>query len=68
MVFTIEPILTDGRGDVHIAEDGWSVVTDDGSWAAQEEETILLNAESGVSEVLTTTSPDVWQQLWPGFK
>lgn len=32
MVFTIEPILTEGQGDIVTWSDGWTAATKDGSW------------------------------------
>lgn len=51
MVFTVEPMLVDGSQENHEWDDGWTVVTNDGSWVAQFEHTILIT-ETG-SEVLT---------------
>lgn len=51
MVFTVEPMLVDGPEANHEWDDGWTVVTDDGSWVAQFEHTILIT-EAG-AEVLT---------------
>ncbi len=51
MVFTIEPMLTAGGSDVRIREDGWTVVTADGSLAAHCEHTIAVT-DNG-AEVLT---------------
>jgi len=51
MVFTIEPMLNRGRRAVTTQEDGWTVVTKDGSLSAQFEHTVAVTA-SGVS-VLT---------------
>ena len=45
MVLTIEPMLTDGSPEVYIEEDGWSVKTMDGGWAAQFEHTVAVTAE-----------------------
>jgi methionyl aminopeptidase len=42
MVFTIEPMINLGKKDLHILEDGWTAVTDDGSLSAQFEQTILV--------------------------
>lgn len=42
MVITIEPILTAGRADVYIANDGWTARTRDGAWAAQFEHTVAI--------------------------
>ena len=51
MVFTIEPMLNQGRRGVLTEDDGWTVVTKDGSLSAQFEHTVAVTA-SGVS-VLT---------------
>jgi len=51
MVFTIEPMLNRGRRGVRTADDGWTVLTKDGSLSAQFEHTVAVTA-SGVS-VLT---------------
>lgn len=51
MVFTIEPMLTLGTYDWRGWDDGWTVVTRDGSWTAQFEHTIVVT-ETG-AEVLT---------------
>ena len=42
MIFTIEPMINIGRSDCHTLEDGWIVVTDDGSLSAQFEHTIII--------------------------
>lgn len=51
MVFTIEPMLNQGRRSVKTEADGWTVVTRDGLLSAQFEHTVTVTA-SGVS-VLT---------------
>lgn len=52
MVFTIEPMLTDGKWDCHECDiDGWTVVTKDGSRSAQFEHMIYVS-ECGC-EILT---------------
>lgn len=52
MVFTIEPMINMGRYDVYIdADDGWTVLTDDGLPSAQWEHTFVMT-ESGL-ETLT---------------
>ena len=51
MVFTIEPMLNRGRRGVRTEDDGWTVVTKDGSLSAQFEHTVAVTA-SGVA-VLT---------------
>ncbi|MCB5423894.1 type I methionyl aminopeptidase [Altererythrobacter sp. CC-YST694] len=51
MTFTIEPMLNQGRRAVRTEDDGWTVVTRDGSLSAQFEHTVAVTS-SGV-EVLT---------------
>lgn len=51
MVFTIEPMINQGKAKVKIKKDGWTVVTSDKSLSAQWEHTVAVTAE-GV-EVLT---------------
>lgn len=62
MVFTIEPMLNRGRRTVRTEEDGWTVVTADGSLSAQFEHTVAVTA-TGV-EVLTLRP----EERAPGFK
>ena len=42
MVFTIEPMLNQGRGAVQTEDDGWTVVTRDGQLSAQFEHTVAV--------------------------
>ncbi|WP_022668366.1 type I methionyl aminopeptidase [Desulfospira joergensenii] len=42
MVFTIEPMINLGKKELHVLEDGWTAVTNDGSLSAQFEQTILV--------------------------
>jgi methionyl aminopeptidase len=51
MVFTIEPMLTTGRPEHVLWNDGWTAVTADGGRAAQFEHTVLVTA--GGAEILT---------------
>lgn len=55
MVFTIEPMLNQGRRSVKTEADGWTVVTRDGSLSAQFEHTVAVTA-NGVS--VLTLRPD----------
>lgn len=52
MTIAIEPMVTLGTERVHVAPDGWTVVTDDGKWAAHFEHTVLIT-ETG-ADILTT--------------
>jgi methionyl aminopeptidase len=51
MTIAIEPMATLGTDNVYIAEDGWTVLTQDGSWAAHFEHTVAIT-DNG-AEVLT---------------
>ncbi|MBI1772041.1 MAG: type I methionyl aminopeptidase [Burkholderiales bacterium] len=51
MVFTIEPMINQGRHDVETEDDGWTVVTIDGKLSAQFEHTVVVT-KNGV-QVLT---------------
>ncbi len=42
MVFTIEPMINLGARDLHILDDNWTAVTNDGSLSAQFEQTIAV--------------------------
>ncbi|WP_454683829.1 type I methionyl aminopeptidase [Ancylobacter moscoviensis] len=45
MVFTIEPMLNQGRRTVRTDEDGWTVVTTDGKLSAQFEHTVAVTRD-----------------------
>lgn len=51
MAITIEPMINLGRPEVRVLEDGWTVVTADGSLSAQFEHTVLVTRHG--AEVLT---------------
>jgi methionyl aminopeptidase len=51
MTFTIEPMLTLGSYDWYMWDDEWTVLTKDGSWAAQWEHTIAVTDDG--AEILT---------------
>ena len=53
MTLAIEPMITAGRYDVAWMDDGWTVVTEDGSLASHYENTILIT--DGEPEILTLT-------------
>lgn len=52
MTLAIEPMINMGRADVEWLDDDWTVVTEDGSYSAHYENTILIT-ESGEPEILT---------------
>ena len=45
MVFTIEPMINLGKKELHVLEDRWPAVTNDGSVSAQLEQTSLVTEE-----------------------
>ena len=51
MVFAVEPMVNAGRPETRMLEDGWSVVTADGSLSAHAEHTIAITDDG--PEVLT---------------
>lgn len=53
MTLAIEPMLNMGRADVEWLNDGWTVVTQDGSLSAHYENTVLIT--DGEPEILTLT-------------
>jgi methionyl aminopeptidase len=52
MTIAIEPMATLGTDKIYVADDGWTILTQDGSWSAHFENTVLIT-EDGF-EVLTT--------------
>ncbi|HPX89894.1 MAG: Methionine aminopeptidase 1 [Spirochaetes bacterium ADurb.Bin218] len=48
MVMAVEPIVTNGSGELKILEDGWTSVTCDGAMAAQFEHTIAVTKKGPV--------------------
>lgn len=54
MVFTIEPMINLGNWRLHTLADGWTAVTDDGTYSAQFEHTVAVT-KTGV-EILTAFS------------
>jgi len=51
MTLAIEPMINMGRADVELLDDNWTVVTEDGSWSAHYENTVLIT--DGEPEILT---------------
>ena len=51
LVLTIEPIITTGSGEIYEADDGWTVLTGDGAFAAHWEDTLVIT--DGDALVLT---------------
>jgi methionyl aminopeptidase len=44
MVYTIEPMIVAGSQDVDVLDDGWTIVTCDGSRSAQFEHTLAITS------------------------
>ncbi len=61
MTLAIEPMITAGGPGVHLADDGWSIFTDDGSLAAHFEHTVAVTEHGPQvltwSERLAANSP-----------
>jgi methionyl aminopeptidase len=55
IVVAIEPMVTLGGEDNHTLDDDWTVVTDDGSWAAHFEHTVAITRGGPV--ILTERLP-----------
>jgi methionyl aminopeptidase len=51
MVLAIEPMINAGGAAVHVLKDGWTAVTDDGSYSAHFEHTVAITKDG--PEVLT---------------
>jgi methionyl aminopeptidase len=64
MVFTVEPMINQGRYGVRVLEDGWTVVTKDGMLSAQFEHTIAIT-DNG-PRVLTLYTPHE-RETWARF-
>jgi methionyl aminopeptidase len=54
MTIAIEPMLTLGTDRVEVAQDGWTILTADGSYSAHFEHTVLITEDG--AEILTTLS------------
>ena len=59
MVFTIEPMINAGRYQVRVLEDGWTVVTADGSLSAQWEHTVRVT-QDGVEVLTAADESEAW--------
>ena len=51
MTIAIEPMVTLGTDKVYVANDGWTILTADGSWAAHFEHSVLITEDG--AEILT---------------
>lgn len=48
MVLAIEPMVNAGRPDVQVLKDGWTAVTQDGSWSAHFEHTVAVTKDGAL--------------------
>ncbi|HEX4066065.1 MAG TPA: type I methionyl aminopeptidase [Acidobacteriaceae bacterium] len=48
MVIAIEPMVNAGKPGVQVLKDGWTAVTEDGSWSAHFEHTVAVTADGAV--------------------
>ncbi len=62
MIFTIEPMINQGKRHLRLLADGWTVVTKDRSLSAQWEHTILVTADG--YEILTTSEGTPPKPVW----
>jgi methionyl aminopeptidase len=51
MVLAIEPMVNQGTWKINFADDKWTIITEDGSWSAHKEHTILVTKDG--CEILT---------------
>jgi len=51
MTIAIEPMVTLGTDAVRVADDGWTILTTDGSWSAHFEHTVLITEDG--ADILT---------------
>ena len=61
MVFTVEPMINQGGHEVNILDDGWTVITVDGSLSAQFEHTIAITPDG--PEIMTMYT-DHEREMW----
>lgn len=54
MVIAVEPIIAAGEGDVYEEDDGWTIVTADGSWSAHHEHSFIVTRDEPI--VLTVAA------------
>ena len=56
MTICVEPMVIQGKPDILELDDGWTIITEDGSLAAHYENTILITKDE--PEILTMTKKD----------
>jgi methionyl aminopeptidase len=57
MVFTIEPMINQGKREIREMGDGWTIVTKDRSLSAQWEHTVLVTSTGYEVFTLSAGSP-----------
>jgi len=57
MAFAVEPLLVLGRPDTRLLDDGWTVISEDGTWSAHFEHTVAVTPDG--PRVLTSQEPQV---------
>ena len=57
MAFAVEPLLVLGRPDTRLLDDGWTVVSEDGTWSAHFEHTVAVTPDG--PRVLTSQGPQL---------
>ncbi len=65
MVIAIEPMITMGSYDTYVLPNRWTVVTEDGGFAAHYENTIAITADGPV--ILTQDSEGPWCPMQGGY-
>lgn len=65
MVIAIEPMIVMGSYDTMVLPNRWTVVTDDGGWAAHYENTLAITADGPV--ILTEDSDGPWCPMQGGY-
>jgi methionyl aminopeptidase len=64
MCFTIEPMVNQGKRDVKVLPDKWTVITKDHKLSAQWEHTLLVTAD-GVDILTLRDEEKDWKQRLP---
>ncbi len=58
MIFTIEPMINQGRAETRLLGDGWTAITKDRKLSAQWEHTVLVTADG--YEILTLRNDETF--------
>ena len=63
MIFTVEPMINEGKYEVSILKDGWTAVTKDKTFSAQFEHTVGVTEDS--FEIFTKSKKQYDQPPYP---